>query len=166
MAALASEGEGIDPARYQLQFSRAHPEMYAATGRAQKAAKAIAIMRDFAASAHGGGRALSALSLLDIGCSTGFLSAAYAEAFGHVTGIDIDAPAVAHAQASHSQANLVFAAGDSMAIAFPDASFDAVTCTHIYEHVPDAARLMAELWRVLRPGGFCYFAAGKPPGLD
>ena len=36
-----------------------------------------------------------------------------------------------------------------------------VVCAHVYEHVPDARRLMAEIWRLLRPGGVCYFAAGN-----
>jgi SAM-dependent methyltransferase len=36
---------------------------------------------------------------------------------------------------------------------FRDAAFDAVICTEVMEHVPDAAVLLAEIYRVLRPGG-------------
>ncbi|MFN0093463.1 MAG: methyltransferase domain-containing protein [Dehalococcoidia bacterium] len=154
-----------DGYRYQLGFSAAHSEMYDPHGRAAKAEKAIAVMRDFAASPAGGARELSGLSLLDIGSSTGYLASQYARAFGHVTGVDIDEPAVLHAQATHRAPNLTFAAGDSMKLEYPDASFDAVTCTHIYEHVPDQERLMGEILRVLKPGGFCYFAAGNRLGL-
>lgn len=46
-------------------------------------------------------------------------------------------------------------------MALPDASFDVVVCSHVYKHVPDAARLMKEIRRVLKPGGVCYFAAGN-----
>jgi SAM-dependent methyltransferase len=36
-----------------------------------------------------------------------------------------------------------------------------VVCNHVYEHVPDAKRLLDEIYRVLKPGGVCYFAAGN-----
>lgn len=39
--------------------------------------------------------------------------------------------------------------------------FDIVTCAHVYEHVPDANRMMQEIHRITRPGGVCYFAAAN-----
>lgn len=38
-------------------------------------------------------------------------------------------------------------------ITFPDESFDYVFCLHVLEHVPDDAKAMAELCRIMRPGG-------------
>ncbi len=43
--------------------------------------------------------------------------------------------------------------GDAVALPFGEASFDAVICTHVLEHVPRDRAAMAEIHRVLRPGG-------------
>jgi 2-polyprenyl-3-methyl-5-hydroxy-6-metoxy-1,4-benzoquinol methylase len=48
-----------------------------------------------------------------------------------------------------------------MALEFQAESFDIVICTHIYEHVPDSQKLLNGIYRVLKPGGICYFAAGN-----
>jgi 2-polyprenyl-3-methyl-5-hydroxy-6-metoxy-1,4-benzoquinol methylase len=128
--------------------------MYDAVSRGQKARKAIAILADLEPG-------LKALDLLEIGCSAGYGTVVYAEAFGSVTGIDIDEPAVAHAQASNARPNARYLVMDSQRTGFPDDCFDAVVCTHIYEHVPDARRLMQEIHRLLRPGGLCFFSAGN-----
>jgi SAM-dependent methyltransferase len=42
---------------------------------------------------------------------------------------------------------------DGRTIPFPEGSFDGVLCTEVLEHVEDPARLVAEMLRVLRPGG-------------
>jgi SAM-dependent methyltransferase len=39
-------------------------------------------------------------------------------------------------------------------IHYPDASFDAILCNHVLEHVPEDRVAMTELYRVLRPGGW------------
>jgi len=43
--------------------------------------------------------------------------------------------------------------GDALAMPFPDASFDAVIAAEVLEHIPDDARAIAELMRIVRPGG-------------
>ena len=144
---------------YQHGFSRMHAEeMYDGGGRGQKAMKTVAVLGDYLARE---GRDPADMTLLDIGCSTGFLSQIYGTLFGRVIGVDIDAEAVGFARRTHDAANVEYRVGDSMDLDLPDAAVDAVTCTHIYEHVPDSARLLAEIRRVLKPGGICYFAAGN-----
>lgn len=44
--------------------------------------------------------------------------------------------------------------GDVTALPFAEASFDALLCIHVLEHVPEDRRAIAELYRVLRPGGW------------
>jgi 2-polyprenyl-3-methyl-5-hydroxy-6-metoxy-1,4-benzoquinol methylase len=139
----------------QQRFSQQHPEaMFDAASRGQKARKAVAILAD----CRGG---LRELDLLEIGCSAGYGTVVYAEAFRSVTGVDIDEPALRHARSHNARPNLRYLRMDSQHTSFPDACFDAAVCTHIYEHVPDATRLMQEIHRLLRPGGVCFFSAGN-----
>jgi SAM-dependent methyltransferase len=46
---------------------------------------------------------------------------------------------------------------DVQRLTYPDASFDAVTSTEVFEHVPDDRRAFDEVHRVLRPGGVLVF---------
>lgn len=47
---------------------------------------------------------------------------------------------------------------DIQELAFEDSSFDFILCSHVLEHIPDDRRAMAELRRVLRPGGVALVA--------
>jgi SAM-dependent methyltransferase len=46
---------------------------------------------------------------------------------------------------------------DVQALSFADACFDLCTCTEVLEHVADDRAAFANLWRVLRPGGWLLF---------
>jgi ubiquinone/menaquinone biosynthesis C-methylase UbiE len=147
-------GEGRE---YQRDFSEIHPKtMFDELGRLQKARKTVAVIFDALRTA---GIDPRETRVLDIGCSTGILTRHYAEFFGKVVGIDIDDGAVEWARKNRAADNVSYRVGDSMDLPFLTGEFDLVTCTHIYEHVPDAQRMLDEVHRVLRPGGFCYFAA-------
>lgn len=139
----------------QHNFSAAHGHaVYNSEGRRKKAQKTIAVLQD-----HFG--SLNDKAALDIGCAAGLSSKWYAQSVQSLVAIDIDTPAVSYAQQHNDEENLTFAIMDSQRIGCRDESFDIVICNHIYEHVPDARELMAEIHRVLRPGGACFFGAGN-----
>ena len=141
---------------YQYNFSEMlHRQMYDLRGRERKAKTIIAVLSDFLNSD------LKSLSVLDIGSSTGIIANYLSKYFGKVVGIDIDKNAIAYAKNNFKKDNLQFAISDSMNMDYPDNIFDVVICAHVYEHTPDAHRLMQEIRRVLKPGGICYFAAGN-----
>lgn len=48
---------------------------------------------------------------------------------------------------------------DITSIPRPDASFDAIMCTEVFEHVPDAVAALTELNRLLKPGGYLLITA-------
>jgi arsenite methyltransferase len=98
--------------------------------------------------------------VLDVGAGPGLLVADMAAIVGpggHVTGLEISDSMLAVARrrcASLPTADrITLVKGDATALPFPDASFDAATSTQVYEYVPDIDRALAELHRVLRPGG-------------
>lgn len=98
--------------------------------------------------------------VIDIGCGPGFLTAEVADDVGPSgwsCGLDLSASMLALARARSAgqpgAAWVDFREGDAAALPFPDAAFDAAVATQVYEYVGDVARALAELHRVLRPGG-------------
>ncbi len=95
--------------------------------------------------------------ILDVGVGPGLLALDVARlvgASGRLVGLDL-APAMVAAAAARleglSQAEL--RAGDAAHLNLPDETFDAAVSTQVYEYVADMPRALAELHRVLRPGG-------------
>ena len=140
---------------YQYGFSEQHSNsMYDVDKRTRKATKMLSVVTAVCGD-------LSTRSLLDIGCSTGIMTRVYGTKFARVVGIDIDEPAVQFAVSNYSCDNVTFLVRSADSTGFDDESFDVVSCTHIYEHVPDSGTLMSEIYRLLKPGGICYFVAGN-----
>ncbi|MDR7280327.1 methyltransferase domain-containing protein [Catenuloplanes atrovinosus] len=87
--------------------------------------------------------------LIDVGCGAGLL-APHLDGYGyrHV-GVDLGAAALAQAAAR----GVLPVRADAARLPFPDAVADVVVAGELLEHVPDLAATVAELCRVLRPGG-------------
>jgi 2-polyprenyl-6-hydroxyphenyl methylase/3-demethylubiquinone-9 3-methyltransferase len=97
--------------------------------------------------------------VLDLGCAGGFMAEAMAGRGANVTGIDpaAEAIAAARAHARISGLRIGYDVGVGEAVPYPDASFDAVVCVDVLEHVADLTRVLAQVTRVLRPGGMFLF---------
>ena len=141
---------------YQYNYSQLKPSVFDTDLRRKKAATILAVCRDFLRTEQ-----LDGLKLLDVGSSSGIIDDYLADYFGEVSGIDIDEPAMAFAREQFDKPNLSFNQGDAMQLHAADNSYDVVLCCHVYEHVPDARLLFKEIYRVLKPGGFCYFSGNN-----
>jgi 2-polyprenyl-6-hydroxyphenyl methylase/3-demethylubiquinone-9 3-methyltransferase len=93
--------------------------------------------------------------VLDVGSGGGFLTATLSDAGHDVIGIDPSMASVREAD-EHVQASFAVATGESLP--FSDDSLDAVTCSEVLEHVDDPEVVVAEISRVLRPGGLLVFS--------
>lgn len=94
---------------------------------------------------------------LSIGCGPGFEPTEIADVVGptgHVHGVDRSHPMLAAAAARCvDQPPVTLSRGDAATLPIADASVDAATVVQVYEYVPDVEAAVAELARVLRPGG-------------
>jgi demethylmenaquinone methyltransferase/2-methoxy-6-polyprenyl-1,4-benzoquinol methylase len=89
--------------------------------------------------------------VLDVCCGTGDLALAAADAGGKVTGLDFSEPMLERARAKAP--GLEWVSGDALALPFGDGSFDAVTIGFGLRNLADAEQGLAEIRRVLAPGG-------------
>jgi SAM-dependent methyltransferase len=136
--------------RNDMRYSDVQPLMHDEQHRRIKARKIVAVLCDFL-----GRDDLRELSVLDVGSSTGYISDELAAAGGGVVGIDVDRPGVAKA-AGLFGGQVRFVNADGARMPFPDGSFDVAVFNQIYEHVPRPDHVVAEIRRVLRPGGVVY----------
>lgn len=104
--------------------------------------------------------------VLEVGCGTGNLWRENAERIPaplSLTLTDLSPGMLAQARERLRRLTLSpdFREADAQSLPFPDASFDVAIANHMLYHVPDRARALAEVRRVLRPGGR-FFASTNP----
>lgn len=100
-------------------------------------------------------QAVRGLQVLDVACGEGYGTALLAQTALSVHGVDISAEAVAHAQIEYGHlGNAAFEQASATELPFPDAHFDAVVSFETLEHLREQERMLAQIRRVLKPGGF------------
>lgn len=93
--------------------------------------------------------------VLEIGCGSGQFARELGSRGAHsVMAEDFSSVAIEQAIHRAHAPNVSFAVGDIQRIAHPDSSFDLVVSCETIEHVPEPRRAVAEMARVLAPGGW------------
>jgi len=100
---------------------------------------------------------------LDLGCGAGrHVHAMYYHAECHVVGIDLGFADVKRTREGFgtcpdmdpdTRRRFSLSVGNALALPFPDASFDKIVCSEVLEHIPDYKQAVAEIDRILKPGG-------------
>lgn len=106
------------------------------------------------------GHDLAGKGVLDIGCGSGGIDIALVgqHGAGYVTGLDVEDTVLGHARGLIAKAGLSSRIGLVKVapgpLPFPPGTFDVVFSKDSIIHIPDKAALMAEVFRVLKPGGW------------
>ena len=104
--------------------------------------------------------------LLDLGCGDGALTLGLATVCDRVTALDLSSEDFqAAAAASLGRDGVRFVQADATQMPFLDRTFDAVLAHSVLESGVEPTRLLAEAWRVLRPGGTVGLASVEYGGL-
>ena len=95
------------------------------------------------------------MSLLDVGCGPGTITADLAQCVpdGRVVGIDVPPDLMATAQRDRGSDRVSFEVGDIYALRFDDDTFDVVFAHQVLQHLGDPVAALREMRRVLKPGG-------------
>jgi SAM-dependent methyltransferase len=94
--------------------------------------------------------------ILDVGSGAGQIVAhllKYADRDATITGCDISPEMLRRARGRLKSNRPQFLTADLTRLPFADAAFDCITCGYVLEHLPEARLGLAELARVLAPGG-------------
>jgi 2-polyprenyl-6-hydroxyphenyl methylase/3-demethylubiquinone-9 3-methyltransferase len=99
------------------------------------------------------------LRVLDVGCGGGLLAEELAQLGCLASGVDPSPGSIATAErhAAASGLTIMYRVGQGEALPYPAESFDLVTCVDVLEHVADVGEVLAEIARVLRPGGILVY---------
>jgi ubiquinone/menaquinone biosynthesis C-methylase UbiE len=99
--------------------------------------------------------AFAGKKVLDVGCGNGWVLSRYAAKGAEVFGVDVTQAAVDLCGKRFENAGLKgdFRVADAQNLPFPDNTFDCVCSMGVLHHVPDTAKGVSEIHRVLKPGG-------------
>ena len=101
-----------------------------------------------------------ALQIVDVGCGSGEITSRLAQLYprAQLLGVDILSQVVDVASERYSALapRVRFQQGDAFELQLPDGHCDLVVCRHLTQAVPEPARMLAELGRVCKPGGWLH----------
>jgi demethylmenaquinone methyltransferase/2-methoxy-6-polyprenyl-1,4-benzoquinol methylase len=143
-----------DPTRFAQQLFQGLPRRYDLLAEALSFGQNRRWRRTMVDRVVEGGPAIA----LDVATGTAGVALQIARRTGaHVTGIDITEAMLRRGQTAvlheGSQERIALVNGQAEMLPFPDATFDALTFTYLLRYVTDPAATIAELARVVRPGG-------------
>lgn len=98
--------------------------------------------------------------LLELGCGLGHLLGLLQDDF-QCTGIDLIDYSVEQTRLNAPKATALQQSADDLS-GFADGTFSVVVALHLVEHLPDPAHTIAEVSRILKPGGLWLFATPHP----
>ena len=100
-------------------------------------------------------------TILDVGCSDGYMVKHFADCGKRAAGVnDCLLPTDDLYIEEHS---LDVREGDMHRLEFANGSFDAVWCRHVLEHSFSPMQVLAEIYRVTKPGGYLFIVLPPPP---
>ena len=102
-------------------------------------------------------------SFLDVGCATGALVERAARRGWDARGVEICGPAAEYARNIRKVSVLT---GTLEEAAFPEDSFDFVHSSHVLEHIAEPREFVAEIRRILKPGGWCAIVTPNTASLQ
>lgn len=102
-------------------------------------------------------------TLLDVGCATGHFLNAMQERGWRVSGVELNGYAADYARKTF---DLEIFTGTLAEAVFPESSFDVVTMWDVLEHVPDPKETLAEIARILKPGGLLALSLPNPQSVE
>lgn len=97
----------------------------------------------------------SGLSWLDVGCGTGAFTQLLLDKSkpGQVAALDPSADQIAYARTTPAAKTVTFQVGNAQSLPFADREFDAAAMALVITFIPDPPKALAELKRVVKPGG-------------
>jgi arsenite methyltransferase len=101
--------------------------------------------------------------VIELGCGPGFYSCALAERFREISVLGIDrSPSQLNWARQKRNAlglnNCRFQSDNVLELSHPDASFDVLIASRLFTVLPNRQQAVAEMYRVLKPGGRCFIA--------
>ena len=101
---------------------------------------------------------------LDIGCGEGYNTRLLARNDARMTGVDVSGVFIrsAHESEQETPSSIDYLVASAVELPFSDAHFDFATGFMSFMDIPETERVIAEAYRILKPGGFLQFSISHP----